>query len=155
MHFYYYYSIMFHTRVQILNFLLYKASQVVLVVKNPPANAGDKEPWVQSLGQEDALEEGMATHSSIFSWRILQTEEPGGLRSIGSQRARREWVTEHARTHSISGQHSSSYEKQQVLGQGSEIIIQKFSHCCCRVTLELSGHGWNCSKCLMTSRDEP
>ena len=48
------------------------------MVKNPPANAGDKEPWVQSLGQEDALEEGMATHSSIFSWRIPCTEEPGG-----------------------------------------------------------------------------
>ena len=151
---YYYYSIMFHTRVQVLNFSLSTASQVVLVVKNPPANAGDKELWVQSLGQEGALEGGMATHSSIFSWRMLWTEEPGGLRSIGSQRARREWVTEHARTHSINGQHSSNYEKQQVLGQGSEIIIRKFSHCC-RVTLELSGHCWNCSKCLLTSRDEP
>ena len=42
--------------------------------------------WVQSLGQEDPLEEGMATHSSILAWRIPQTEEPGGLQSIGSQR---------------------------------------------------------------------
>ena len=39
------------------------------------------ETRVQSLGQEDALEEGMATHSSVFAWRILWTEEPGGLQS--------------------------------------------------------------------------
>ena len=42
---------------------------MALVVRNPPANAGDM--WVQSLGQEDPLEEGMATHSSIRAWRIL------------------------------------------------------------------------------------
>ena len=41
---------------------------------------------VQSLGQEDPLEEGMATHSSIIGWRIPWTEEPGGLQSIESQR---------------------------------------------------------------------
>ena len=40
------------------------------VVKNPPANAGDAEMQVRSLGQEDPLEEGMATHSSILAWRI-------------------------------------------------------------------------------------
>ena len=44
--------------------------------------------WVRSLGQEDPLEEGMATHSSIFAWRIPWTEEPGGLQSIGSLRVR-------------------------------------------------------------------
>ena len=41
---------------------------------------------VQSLGQEDSLEEEMATHSSILAWRILWTEEPGGLLSMGSHR---------------------------------------------------------------------
>ena len=41
--------------------------------------------WVQSLGQEDLLEKGVAIHSSILAWRISQTEEPGGLLSIGSQ----------------------------------------------------------------------
>ena len=45
-----------------------------------------QETWVQSLGQEDPLEEVMATHSSILAWRILETEEPGGLQSMGSQR---------------------------------------------------------------------
>ena len=40
---------------------------------------------VQSLGREDPLEEGIATHSSILAWRVLQTEEPGRLQSMGSQ----------------------------------------------------------------------
>ena len=44
------------------------------------------ETQVRSLGQEDPLGEGMATHSSILAWRILWSEEPGGLQSIGSQR---------------------------------------------------------------------
>ena len=43
---------------------------------------------VRSLGQEDPLEEGTTTHSSILAWRILWTEEPGRLQSIGSQRVR-------------------------------------------------------------------
>ena len=44
--------------------------------------------WIQSLNQEDPPEEGMATYSSILAWKIPQTEEPGGLQSIGSQRVR-------------------------------------------------------------------
>ena len=44
-----------------------------------------QETWVRSLGCEDPLEEGMATHSSILAWRIPWTEEPGGLQSLGSQ----------------------------------------------------------------------
>ena len=47
------------------------------MVKDRPANAGDQETWVQSLGWEDPLEKGMATHSSILAWKILWTEEPG------------------------------------------------------------------------------
>ena len=43
---------------------------------------------VQSLGQEDSLEEEMATRSSVLTWRIPRTEEPGGLQSMGSQRVR-------------------------------------------------------------------
>ena len=57
------------------------------VVKNPPANAGDIDMWFQSLVWEDALEEGMTTHSSILDWRISWTEELGRLQSIGSQRS--------------------------------------------------------------------
>ena len=48
--------------------------------------AAVEEIWVQSLGQQDPLEEEMATHSSILAWRIPWTEEPGGLQSMGSQR---------------------------------------------------------------------
>ena len=45
-----------------------------------------QETWVRSLGWEDPLEEGMATHSSILAWKIPWTEEPSGLQSIGLQR---------------------------------------------------------------------
>ena len=51
--------------------------------KNPPAM---QETWVRSLGWEDPVEKGMATHSSILAWEIPWTEEPGGLQSMGSQR---------------------------------------------------------------------
>ena len=51
--------------------------------------------WVQSLGLEDPLEEGMATHSRILAWNIPRTEEPGGLRSLGSQRVGHGLATEH------------------------------------------------------------
>ena len=55
-------------------------------VQNPPAMQEMQEIQVQSLGQEDPLEEDMATHSTILSWRIPRTEEPGRLQSIGSQK---------------------------------------------------------------------
>ena len=58
----------------------------VAAVKDPPAMQETQETRVRSLGREDPLEEGMATHSSILAWRISWTEEPGGLQSIGSQR---------------------------------------------------------------------
>ena len=51
-------------------------------VKNPPTM---QETLVRSLGQEDPLEKGMVTHSSILAWRIPWTEEPGGLQSMGLQ----------------------------------------------------------------------
>ena len=54
-------------------------------VKNPPAMQKLQELWVQSLGWEDSLDKGIATHSSILAWRIPWTEEPGGLWSIGLQ----------------------------------------------------------------------
>ena len=54
---------------------------VAQMVENPPAVP---ETRVQSLGQEDPLEKGMATHFSILTWRIPWIEEPGGLQSVGS-----------------------------------------------------------------------
>ena len=60
------------------------------MIKNLPAA---QEFWVRSLGWEDPLEKGMATHSSILSWRIPRPEEPGGLQSMGSETVRHDWVT--------------------------------------------------------------
>ena len=57
-------------------------------VKNLPAMQKTQEMWVQFLGGEDSLEEGMATHSSILAWRIPGMGEPGALRSMGSHRVR-------------------------------------------------------------------
>ena len=56
------------------------------MVKNPLPMQETKETQVRSLGQEDPLDEGMATHSSTLAWEIPWTEEPGGLQSMGSQR---------------------------------------------------------------------
>ena len=54
-----------------------------------------QEMWVQSLGQEDPLEEEMATHSSILAWRIPWTKEPGRLQSMGSQESDMAWRLNH------------------------------------------------------------
>ena len=51
-----------------------------------------KETWVRSLGLEDPLEKEMATHSRILVWRMLWTEEPGSLQSMGSQEVPHDWV---------------------------------------------------------------
>ena len=59
------------------------ASILAQMVKNLPAR---QEAWVRSVGQEDPLEKGVATHTSILVWRISWTEEPGGLQSMGSQK---------------------------------------------------------------------
>ena len=66
------------------------ASLVAQMVKNSPAI---QETWVQSLGWEDPLKKGMATHSSILAWRIPWTEEPDRLQFMGSQRVRHDWAT--------------------------------------------------------------
>ena len=62
------------------------ASLVAQMVKNPPAV---QETQVRSLGQEDPLAEGMATHSSILAWRIPWAEEPSGLQSMESQKSQK------------------------------------------------------------------
>ena len=88
------------------------ASQVGLMVRNLPANAGDIRMQAWSLGWEDPLEEGMATHSSILAWRVPWTEEPGWLQPMGSQRVRHDWnnlVRVHTHTH--------THTHPQVLGK--------------------------------------
>ena len=66
--------------------------KVVLVVKNPSANAGDIGDMGSIPESEDSLEKGMATPSSVLAWKIAQTEEPGRLQSIGSQRIRHDRI---------------------------------------------------------------
>ena len=56
------------------------------MVNNLPATPETQETWVRSLGQEDLLEEGVATPGSILAWRIPWIEEPGNLQSLGSYR---------------------------------------------------------------------
>ena len=63
--------------------MLMQASLVAQMVKNLPAM---QETQVQSLGQEDPLQKGLATHSSILAWKVPWTEKPGRLQSMGSQR---------------------------------------------------------------------
>ena len=67
------------------------ASQVALVIKNPPGNAEATGDAGLLPGSEDPLEEGTATHSSVLAWRIPWTEEPGGLQSTWSLRVRHDW----------------------------------------------------------------
>ena len=94
-----------------------RASLVAQTVKNLPTvqeticNSGDhlqfrrpsvmQETQVRALGQEDPLEEGMATHSSILAWKIPWTGEPGGLQSMEFQRVEHDWVSEHARMQAV------------------------------------------------------
>ena len=66
-------------------------------VKNLSAMQETQETWVQSLGQEDTLEEEIAAHPSILAWKIPWTEEPGRLQTTGSQRVRHDSPTTHAR----------------------------------------------------------
>ena len=71
------------------------ASLIAQSVKKLPAM---QETQVQLLGQEDPLEKEMAIHSSILAWKILWTEEAGGLQSVGWQRVRHNLATERTRT---------------------------------------------------------
>ena len=70
--------------------LILWASLVAQMIKKLPSML---ETWVWSLGQEDPLQKGMVSHSSILAWGIPWTEEPGGLQSMESQRVGHDWVT--------------------------------------------------------------
>ena len=87
-----------------------RASLVAQTLKNLPAVW---ETQVRSLGQEDPLEKGMATHSSIFAWRIPWTEEPGGLQSMGSQRVTHAWANN---THGVKVQSQKPRRANRSLG---------------------------------------
>ena len=97
------------------------------MLKNPPTV---QEPRVWSPGQEDALEKGTATHSSILASRISWTEEPGGLQSIGSQRSGHDWVT-NTHTYKITGNWDAGLfpsfnikESMSMLNMPSKLSVQ-------------------------------
>ena len=89
------------------------ASLVSQTVKNLPVM---RDTWVRSLGWEDPLEKGMATHSSILTWRTPQTEEAGGLQSMGSQRVGHDRATTPPHTHTTECYSAiKKYEKYEIL----------------------------------------
>ena len=97
------------------------------------ASAAMQETWVQSLGQEDLLEKGMATYSSTPDWRIPWTEEPSRLQSIGSQRVGHDWVTEHTQYVIMPNwekihTHMLDYPKSQYRSRSS-LSGSKLMHC--------------------------
>ena len=104
---------------------------VAQTVKNLPAM---QETWVRSVGQEDPLEQGMA----ILAWRIPWTEEPGGLRSMGSQRVRHDWVTNTATTPINAGDMDSIPGSGRSPGEGNGNSLQ---HSCLENSMD-RGHWW-------------
>ena len=92
-----------------------EASLVAQTVNNPAAM---QDTWVWTLGWEDPLEEGMATHFSILAWRIPWTEEPGGLQPMGSQRVGHNWPTKHSTAQDvwILKNYSFIYRKSKTTG---------------------------------------
>ena len=81
-HFFSFLKIIIYLFLAVLGLPAARAFLVAQLVKNPPAM---QETWVRFLGREDALEQEMATHSSILAWRIPWTEKPGRLQSVGLQ----------------------------------------------------------------------
>ena len=77
------------------------------MVKNPPAM---QETQVQFLGQEDPVEKGMATHSSILAWEIPWTKEPGGLQPVVSQRVGHDLASEQQHQNHTGGLGAATYK---------------------------------------------
>ena len=93
------------------------------MVKNPPAV---RETQVQSLGWEDPLENRMATHSRILTWRMLWTEEPSGLQSMGLQRVGHNWAT-----HTLRGEIGWDWGHSQTsLCSEPSCILAALHHTC-------------------------
>ena len=84
---------------------------MVQMIKNLSAM---QETVVRSLGWEDILEKGMATHSSTLAWKIPWTEEPGGLQSMGLQRVRHNWATHTHHTHTHTHTHTQEMFSEKI-----------------------------------------
>ena len=97
------------------------------MVKNPPVKQVTHETKVQSLGQEDPLEEGKATHCDILAWKIPWTEEPGGLHFIRSQRVGHSWAYTAAETQSDTAIRIKTKESERLWLKSRKYTIKKIS----------------------------
>ena len=115
--------------------IIFRASLVAQMVKNPPLS---QETWLWSLGSENPLKMGMATHSSILPWKIPRTEEPGGLQSTRLQKVRhyRPSLKESSQTRLIF-----HYCPQFSLSLNISVIILS------QFVRETSWEGWKISSC--------
>ena len=103
--------------------LVARASLVAQMVKNLPVI---RETWIQSLGWKDLLENGISTHSSIFVWRILRTEEPGELQSMGSQRVEHDRRTDTFMfTFWLCGREKASFRLILIFRKKKKSLLQK------------------------------
>ena len=127
--------------------LLIRASQLTQQSRIRLPMQETQERWVQSLGQEDPLEEEMATLSSILAWRIPLPEEPGGLQSMGSQRVRHDWA--HMHEHTCTSTHAQLLTRSKSLrpapclkGRESDLLVGVVSNhvqTCVKTTTTLTG----------------
>ena len=102
-----------------------------------------EETWVGSLGGEDPLKEGIATHSSILAWRISWTEGPGRLRSIGLQRVGYDWSNlAHTHAHMCNLQLAFKYMWFLHIMVLHLWINQPHISCCTIVFIEKNWHVW-------------
>ena len=112
-----------------------------------------QEMHVWFLGQDNLLEAGMATHSNTLAWRIQWTEEPGGLHSMGSQRVRHDWATEHTHTY-YNGQNPEYWQLWMLVRIWSNVnfhsLLEGMQHG--TVTLEDSLSGSYKTKHILTIR---
>ena len=99
------------------------------MVENSPTV---QELWVQCMGQEDPLEESMATHSSIPARRIPWTGEPGGLQSTGLQRVGQDWATQHAGVQGPKGEMRAGKVSEGPGGSGAECLLPGWGDLCRR-----------------------
>ena len=98
------------------------------MVKNLPAM---QETWVQSLVREDCLGKGMATHCSVLAWRIPWTEEPGGLQSVGSQRAGHDWTKIHTPSHLVDHSNHNKLKMSNYMNNNNSYLASALWLFCC------------------------
>ena len=99
---------------------------------------GTRETWVLSLGREDPLEKGMATHSSTLAWRIPWREEPSRLQSMGSKRVGQDWGTSLSLSSTLS-------KPSLYIWKSSVYVLLKPSLKDFQHNLAIMWNGWNCT----------